>query len=118
MSTGMKKTLSILGTLLFVFMLYTSFLSEDARKSMAVTDIVNTYSFLSQKVSSAELDDSLRTKSLDFSNVEKSEKKNLERLGRVFLIGKEENILSSLILYKSGERYIIYMRGIYLKIGL
>lgn len=78
-------------------------------------DIVNT--FFSIKVSPSDIkritkeDNKYSFTIIDSKNVD-----NFKELGKVFMFDKNGDLINHFLLYKQQEKYLIYMRGIYMSI--
>ena len=78
-------------------------------------DIVNT--FFSTKVSHSDIKKITKEDNkYSFTIIDRKNVDNLKELGKVFMFDKDGDLINHFLLYKQKEKYLIFMRGIYMSI--
>lgn len=92
--------------------------SESAKIKENLKDFRKVESFLSSKVSKTDIEKiDKKGKAYSFTIVNKEEVSDFVKLGKVFMVDKNEELTNSFILLKNGEEYAAYMRGVYMIIN-
>ncbi|WP_213974689.1 hypothetical protein [Tepidanaerobacter acetatoxydans] len=88
--------------------------SESAKIKENLNDFSKVESFFSSEV------DRIDIKKIDrkgnassFTIVNEEEVNNFQKLGNVFIVDKNGDLISSFVLFKEHEKYLVYMRYIY-----
>lgn len=93
--------------------------SVSAKTKANLKDFSNVNTFFSVKVSHSDIkritkeDNTYSFTIIDSKNVD-----NFKELGKVFMFDNDGDLINHFLLYKQKEKYLIYMRGIYMTIDL
>lgn len=112
-----KKTLMYILLVLFssFILIYQLELSESARIKKNLDDFGKVESFFSSKISQTDIENIEKKKeNYSFTIVNSKEVSNFKMLGKVYMIDNNGDLLSSFILYKYAEKYLICMRNVYM----
>lgn len=78
----------------------------------------NVHTFFSPKVSHSDIKRITKEdNSYSFTIVERKNIGHLKELGKVFMFDKDGDLINHFVLFKQKEKYLIYMRGIYMSIN-
>lgn len=89
--------------------------SESTKISENLKDFSKMESFLSSEVGEIDLNKIGRKENdYSFTIVNKEEVHNFKKLGNVSMVDKNSDLINSFILFKDNEKYLVYMRKIYM----
>ena len=109
-------SLSLIICSIFI-VIYQSNYSVSAKTIANLKDFDNVNTLFSIKVSPSDLkiitkeDNNYSFTIIDSKNVD-----NFKELGKVFMFDKNGDLINHFLLYKQQEKYLIFMRGIYMSI--
>lgn len=114
------KTRKIIASILIIIsaslIIYGLYFSEGARIKNNLKDFDRVESFSSEEIEQRILDEKFLNKSRSFTIKDKTEFKNLNELGKVNMLDRERKKFSDFLLYESDNKYIVYMRNIYMEL--
>lgn len=111
-----RNILAFLLVLLSIFLIIYQFnYSVSAKIKKNLKDFSKVETFVGQNVNDLDIrrfakDDN----SYSFTILDSKIVPNFKKIGKIFMYDKEENLINDFILFTDGEKYMIYMRGIYM----
>lgn len=89
--------------------------SKSTKISENLKDFSKMESFLSSEVDEKDLNKIGRKENdYSFTVVNKEDVHNFQKLGNVSMVDKNSDLINSFILFKDNEKYLVYMRKIYM----
>ncbi|MDO5714483.1 MAG: hypothetical protein Q4Q07_08630 [Tissierellia bacterium] len=99
----------------FTIIIYQLRYSESARIEENLKDFGNMETFLSSKVSQIDIEKiARRDNGYSFTIINKGKVEEFQELGKVFMVDKNGELINYFTLFRNNEKYLIYMRGIYM----
>lgn len=111
-----RNILAFLLVLLSIFLIIYQFnYSVSAKIKKNLKDFSKVETFVGQNVNDLDIrrfakDDN----SYSFTILNSKIVPSFKKIGKIFMYDKEENLINDFILFTDGEKYMIYMRGIYM----
>lgn len=99
----------------FTIFIYQLKYSESAKIKENLKDFSKMESFFSSEVDQIDIKKINRKgNAYSFTIVNGEEVNNFQKLGNVFMVDKNGDLISSFVLFKEHEKYLVYMRDIYM----
>lgn len=114
-----KKNFLILSLIVFSFIIvvYQLKFSESARIKNNLKDFSKIEDFFTNEVSKEDIEEIKRKDlSYSFTILKQKDIKQAKKLGKVYILDKTGNKFNSFILFNNDDKYIVYMRNIYMSI--
>ncbi len=111
-----RNILAILLILLSIFIIiYQLNYSVSAKMKKNLKDFSNVTTFFGENISNSDIKRLTKEDNkYSFTIIDSKKSHELKKIGKVYMYDKDKNMINHFILFEDGEKYIIYMRGIYM----